>query len=238
MLWRYNCEIPHGKGYCFCLAVSFLFHAVVFSPLLFLASAGMFATSEPHVMYVSLVSQKNTTAVRKETTLIPTPSPVKLAVAPVKERPKIAHVTTVVKTATALTNGTQKHIDWSTIQADLDSMSTAGSYVRTGSMSGSAQIESLKNAYIRDCRQKIEQTGNSNDHAKSDGRVIVHVAITPDGKVSEVYAENSDETNEELQTTAIEIIKNSAPFAEFPMSLAMETSIVRFTVPINFVSQK
>jgi len=84
--------------------------------------------------------------------------------------------------------------------------------------------------YLDTWRKKVERIGNLNypDEArrrKLYGNLLLHVAIRPDGSVTEINVKKSS-GHRLLDDAAVRIVQLSAPFAPFPPEIRKETDII------------
>jgi len=127
----------------------------------------------------------------------------------------------------------RKKVDWNSVHA------VTASYAGNAPSLPSSDFRSTaREDYIQTCREKIFRTGTMSNFAKFDGRVVVRISIDKTGSLLDISAEVSDEMPNNLRDAALDVVRKSAPFAEFPDLLVAETNILRFSVGINFVSQK
>jgi protein TonB len=105
----------------------------------------------------------------------------------------------------------------------------------------SARTKAYKYAsYMRDWVAKVERVGELNypDEArrrKLSGKLIVQVAIYPDGSVREITIRQPS-GHKLLDDAAVRIVKLAAPFAPFPDDIRQETDVLYITRTWVFTS--
>jgi protein TonB len=105
----------------------------------------------------------------------------------------------------------------------------------------SARTKEFKYAsYMRDWVAKVERVGELNypDAARRQhlsGKLIVQVAIQPDGSVKEI-AIRQPSGHKILDDAAVRIVKLAAPFAPFPDNVREETDLLYITRTWVFTS--
>jgi outer membrane biosynthesis protein TonB len=124
-------------------------------------------------------------------------------------------------------------IDWKTVEQVTASFSLKGN----DSPGSFLPRSTLQNDYIRACKEKILRQGELSNFARFDGRVVVSVTVDKAGQATNVSADVSDEMPANLRIAAMDVVRKSAPFAEFSSALLMETETIRFIAPIRFVSR-
>jgi protein TonB len=95
-------------------------------------------------------------------------------------------------------------------------------------------------SYMRDWVQKVERVGELNypDSARRQnlsGKLIVQVALYPDGSVREITIRKPS-GHKILDDAAVRIVKLAAPFAPFPDNIKKETDILYITRTWVFTS--
>lgn len=95
-------------------------------------------------------------------------------------------------------------------------------------------------SYMRDWVQKVERVGELNypDSARRQhlsGKLIVQVALYPDGSVREITIRKPS-GHKILDDAAVRIVKLAAPFAPFPEDIKKETDILYITRTWVFTS--
>ncbi|MFQ5644265.1 MAG: TonB family protein [Thiogranum sp.] len=95
-------------------------------------------------------------------------------------------------------------------------------------------------SYMRDWVQKVERVGELNypDSArrqKLSGKLIVQVALYPDGSVREITIRKPS-GHKILDDAAVRIVKLAAPFAPFPDDIKKETDVLYITRTWVFTS--
>ena len=95
-------------------------------------------------------------------------------------------------------------------------------------------------SYMRDWVQKVERVGELNypDSARRQrlsGKLIVQVALYPDGSVREITIRKPS-GHKILDDAAVRIVKLAAPFAPFPDAIKKETDILYITRTWVFTS--
>lgn len=95
-------------------------------------------------------------------------------------------------------------------------------------------------SYMRNWVQKVERVGELNypDSARRQrlsGKLIVQVALYPDGSVREITIRRPS-GHKILDDAAVRIVKLAAPFAPFPDSIKKETDILYITRTWVFTS--
>jgi len=105
----------------------------------------------------------------------------------------------------------------------------------------SARTKEVKYAsYMRDWVSKVERVGELNypDAARREklsGKLIVQVALYPDGTVREITIRKPS-GHKILDDAAVRIVKLAAPFAPFPEDIRKETDILYITRTWVFTS--
>lgn len=105
----------------------------------------------------------------------------------------------------------------------------------------SARTKTYKYAsYMRDWVAKVERVGELNypDEARRrelSGKLIVQVAIYPDGSVREITIRQPS-GHKLLDDAAVRIVKLAAPFAPFPDDIRQETDVLYITRTWVFTS--
>jgi len=105
----------------------------------------------------------------------------------------------------------------------------------------SARTKEVKYAsYMRDWVSKVERVGELNypDAARREklsGKLIVQVALYPDGSVREITIRKPS-GHKILDDAAVRIVKLAAPFAPFPEDIRKETDILYITRTWVFTS--
>ncbi len=105
----------------------------------------------------------------------------------------------------------------------------------------SARTKEFKYAsYMRDWVAKVERVGDLNypDEARRrnlSGKLIVQVAIYPDGSVREITIRKPS-GHKILDDAAVRIVKLAAPFAPFPQDIKKDTDIMYITRTWVFTS--
>jgi protein TonB len=95
-------------------------------------------------------------------------------------------------------------------------------------------------SYMRDWVQKVERVGELNypDSARRQrlsGKLIVQVALYPDGSVREITIRKPS-GHKILDDAAVRIVKLAAPFAPFPDDIKNETDVLYITRTWVFTS--